>query len=70
MPVCSTIQQAVMADRHAFFTGFFQNFYNTDVLLGKRVSKQADSGELKYCRRAAPRPRAWRVFRPGMRTSR
>jgi pimeloyl-ACP methyl ester carboxylesterase len=35
------IQQAVMADRYAFFTGFFQNFYNTDVLLGKRVSEQA-----------------------------
>ncbi len=29
------------ADRYAFFTGFFQNFYNTDLLLGKRVSEQA-----------------------------
>jgi non-heme chloroperoxidase len=35
------IQQAVIADRYAFFTGFFKNFYNTDVLLGKRVSEQA-----------------------------
>jgi non-heme chloroperoxidase len=35
------IQQAVKADRFAFFTGFFQNFYNTDVFLGKRVSEQA-----------------------------
>src|SRR6266481_5479502 len=35
------LQQAVMADRYAFFTGFFQNFYNTDVLLGKRISAQA-----------------------------
>jgi non-heme chloroperoxidase len=35
------IQQAVIADRYAFFTGFFQNFYNTDVLLGKRISEQA-----------------------------
>jgi non-heme chloroperoxidase len=35
------IQQAVMADRYAFFTGFFQNFYNTDLLLGKRISEQA-----------------------------
>jgi non-heme chloroperoxidase len=34
------IQQAVIADRYAFFTGFFKNFYNTDVLLGKRVSEQ------------------------------
>src|SRR5271163_1700631 len=35
------IQKAVAADRYAFFTGFFQNFYNTDVWLGKRVSEQA-----------------------------
>src|SRR3984885_10641568 len=34
------IQPAVIADRYAFFTGFFKNFYNTDVLLGKRVSEQ------------------------------
>jgi non-heme chloroperoxidase len=31
----------VAADRYAFFTGFFQNFYNTDLLLGKRVSEKA-----------------------------
>jgi non-heme chloroperoxidase len=35
------IRNAVSADRYAFFTGFFQNFYNTDVFLGKRVSEQA-----------------------------
>jgi len=35
------IRKAVSADRYAFFTGFFQNFYNTDVFLGKRVSEQA-----------------------------
>ncbi len=34
------IQKAVAADRYAFFTEFFKNFYNTDVLLGKRVSEQ------------------------------
>jgi pimeloyl-ACP methyl ester carboxylesterase len=39
--VFAGIQKAVTADRYAFFTGFFQNFYNTDVLLGKRVSEQA-----------------------------
>jgi non-heme chloroperoxidase len=38
--VFNGIQKAVAADRYAFFTGFFQNFYNTDVLLGKRVSEQ------------------------------
>jgi non-heme chloroperoxidase len=34
------IEKAVAADRYAFFTGFFKNFYNTDLLLGKRVSEQ------------------------------
>ena len=38
------IQKAVVADRYAFFTEFFKNFYNTDVLLGKRVSEQAVQG--------------------------
>lgn len=35
------LQEAVAADRYAFFTGFFQNFYNTDIFLGKLVSEQA-----------------------------
>jgi non-heme chloroperoxidase len=35
------IQKAVAADRYAFFTEFFKNFYNTDVHVGKRVSEQA-----------------------------
>ncbi|MEO8660141.1 MAG: alpha/beta hydrolase [Bryobacteraceae bacterium] len=35
------IEKAVAADRYAFFTEFFKNFYNTDVLLGKRISEQA-----------------------------
>jgi non-heme chloroperoxidase len=35
------IQKAVAADRYAFFTEFFKNFYNTDLLLGKLVSEQA-----------------------------
>jgi non-heme chloroperoxidase len=38
--VFAGIQQAVVADRYAFFTSFFKNFYNTDVFLGKRVSEQ------------------------------
>jgi non-heme chloroperoxidase len=38
--VFAGIEKAVAADRYAFFTGFFQNFYNTDVFLGKRVSEQ------------------------------
>ena len=35
------IEKAVKADRYAFFTGFFKNFFNTDVHLGKRVSDEA-----------------------------
>jgi non-heme chloroperoxidase len=35
------IEKAVAADRYAFFTEFFKNFYNTDVHLGKRISEQA-----------------------------
>jgi non-heme chloroperoxidase len=38
------IQKAVAADRYAFFTEFFKNFYNTDLLLGKRLSEQAVQG--------------------------
>ena len=34
------IKKAVAADRYAFFAEFFKNFYNTDLLLGKRVSEQ------------------------------
>jgi len=34
------IQKAVASDRYAFFTEFFKNFFNTDLLIGKRVSEQ------------------------------
>ena len=32
--------KAVTADRFAFFTGFYQNFYNLDENLGSRVSQE------------------------------
>jgi non-heme chloroperoxidase len=35
------IAKAAAADRYAFFTEFFKNFYNADVLMGKRISEQA-----------------------------
>jgi pimeloyl-ACP methyl ester carboxylesterase len=35
------MEKAITADRYAFFTGFFKDFYNADVYLGKRVSEQA-----------------------------
>ena len=34
------IKKAVSADRYAFFTQFFSNFFNADQLLGKRVSEE------------------------------
>ena len=36
------IQKAVVADRYAFFTDFFKNFYNTDLLRSeeRRVGKE------------------------------
>ena len=41
LDVFQGIENAVAADRYAFFSEFFKNFYNTDVLLGKRVGEQA-----------------------------
>lgn len=34
------IQRAVETDRYVFFAEFFKSFYNTDLLLGKRVSER------------------------------
>ncbi|BCA53751.1 arylesterase [Nitrospira sp. KM1] len=39
--VFESIKKAVAGDRYAFFTEFFKNFYNTDLLLGKQVSEEA-----------------------------
>jgi non-heme chloroperoxidase len=39
--IFSGIEKAVAADRYAFLTGFFQNFYNADRYLDQRVSRQA-----------------------------
>ncbi len=44
LSVFQGIEKAVSADRYAFFTDFFKNFYNTDVLLGERVSDQVVQG--------------------------
>ena len=35
------IKRAVATDRYTFFSEFFKDFYNTDVLLGERISEQA-----------------------------
>src|SRR6185436_9241346 len=38
--VFTGIEQAIKQDRYAFYTEFFKNFYNSDVLLGKSVTEQ------------------------------
>ena len=48
------IQKAVAADRYAFFTEFFRNFYNTDLLLGKRVSEQVVQASWNLAASASP----------------
>ena len=66
------IEQAVTADRYAFFTDFFKNFYNTDVLLNKRVSEHvvqaswnvAAGASAPWPRRHPTVPRRCRVARP------
>lgn len=35
------IKRAIVADRPAYLTTFFQNFYNVDLLKGKKVSDEA-----------------------------
>ena len=35
------VEQGIVADRPAFLTEFLKNFFNTDVLKGKRISDQA-----------------------------
>jgi non-heme chloroperoxidase len=39
--VFADIKAAIVDDRYAFFEGFFNNFYNTDVLGGTRISDRA-----------------------------
>jgi pimeloyl-ACP methyl ester carboxylesterase len=48
------IQKAIEADRYAFFTEFFNNFYNTDVFLGKRISTQALQASWNVAAEASP----------------
>lgn len=48
------IQKAIAADRYAFFREFFTNFYNTDVLLGKRISAQAVQASWNVAASASP----------------
>jgi non-heme chloroperoxidase len=39
--VFADLEAAIVTDRYAFFEGFFNNFYNVDVLGGTRISDRA-----------------------------
>ena len=39
--IFANIKAAIVNDRYAFFEGFFDSFYNTDVLGGTRISDRA-----------------------------
>ena len=48
------IQKAIAADRYAWFTDFFKNFYNADQLLGTRVTEQAMQASWNVATSASP----------------
>jgi len=48
------IQKAITSDRYAFFTQFFENFFNTDVFMGKRISPQAVQASWNVAASASP----------------
>jgi hypothetical protein len=62
------IEKAIVADRYAFFSEFFKNFYNTDLLLGKRVSEQVVQAGWNVAAGASATAVSL-VWRRGMRTS-
>ncbi len=46
------IAASVRADRHAFLTGFFRDFYNLDENLGSRISQEALDASVATAHRA------------------
>jgi non-heme chloroperoxidase len=48
------IKAAVVADRYAYFKDFFDNFYNTDMYLGTRISEQALAASFNVAAAASP----------------
>ena len=49
------------ADRYAFFTGFLQNFYNTDENLGTRISEEALRNSWQLAANMSPYTSVWAV---------
>ena len=52
--VFDEIQAAIAADRFAFLTAFYNDFYNLDVLLGERISEQAVRDSWNVAAAASP----------------
>jgi pimeloyl-ACP methyl ester carboxylesterase len=52
--VFTGIEAAADADRYAFLNEFFKNFYNTDALLGSRISNQAVHASWNVAAGASP----------------
>lgn len=50
---------AVQADRYAFFTQFFASFFNTDELLGNRLSQEALDANQQLAYNASPYASVW-----------
>lgn len=50
---------AVQADRYAFFTQFFAGFFNTDELLGNRLSQEALEANQQLAYNASPYASVW-----------
>jgi non-heme chloroperoxidase len=51
----------IKADRYAFFTGFLQNFYNTDEYLGTRISEEALRNSWQLAASMSPYTSVWAV---------
>jgi non-heme chloroperoxidase len=52
--VFEDIKQTVVADRYAWFDGFFANFYNTDVLAPERIGDAALKASFQVAANASP----------------
>jgi non-heme chloroperoxidase len=48
------VKAAVASDRYAFFEDFFNNFYNTDVLGGTRISDRAQQASFNVAAGSSP----------------
>lgn len=53
------LSEAVTADRYAFFTDFFDNFFNTSDYLGNRLSEEALAANKALAYAASPYASIW-----------